>query len=62
LVHNFTDVRQAIYVTSGGLTYENDTIPDSWDDYMAGQNVVYNDTETRELHVIINGKNKTYPE
>jgi hypothetical protein len=29
---------------------------------MAGQNVVYNDTETRELHVIINGKNKTYPE
>jgi len=55
-------VRQAILFKEGSYTYENDTIPDSWDDYVAGQHVVYNDTETRELHVVMNGKNKTYPE
>jgi hypothetical protein len=61
LVHNFTDVRQAIYVDSNGYRFPNETIPDSWDDFSAGQNWVYNDTETRELHLIVNGKNKTYP-
>lgn len=55
-------MRQAILFKEGSYTYENDTIPDSWDDYVAGQHVVYNDTETRELHVVMNGKNKTYPE
>lgn len=48
-------------VRSSDQTYENDTIPDSWDDFYAGQNVVYNGTEdeTQEFHVIINGKSKS---
>jgi hypothetical protein len=43
------------------MTFENDTIPETWGDYYGGQNVVYNETETREIHFVINGKNKTYP-
>ena len=35
-VHNFTDVRQAIYFTTGGETFDNETIPDSWDDFTTG--------------------------
>jgi hypothetical protein len=48
-------------VTSGDKTYENNTIPDSWDDYYAGQNIVKNGTvnETQEFHLIINGKDKS---
>jgi len=53
-------VRQAILVH--GSSYENDTIPESWDDYIAGQHLVLNDTETREFHLVMNGKDKDYPE
>lgn len=64
LVHNFTDVREGIEVLDRGtnILYPNETIASNSDDWVAGQNWVYNDTETRELHIIINGKNKTYPE
>lgn len=64
LVHNFTDVREGIEVRDRDTRAYilNETIAANSDDYVAGQNWVYNDTETREFHVIMNGKNKTYPE
>lgn len=64
LVHNFTDVREGIEVhdRSTNILYANESIASNWDDQIAGQNWVYNDTETRELHIVMNGKNKTYPE
>jgi BRCT domain type II-containing protein len=34
----------------------NDTIPEAEADYRLGNNVVYNDTETRQFHFIVNGK------
>lgn len=65
LIHNFTDVRAGIEVKdrSTGALIKNDTIDHAnFNDIVAGQNLVLNDTETREFHVVINGKNKTYPE
>ena len=59
LVHNFTDVREAINITVNGYLIDNNTIPSDSNSYMIGQNVVYNDTATRELHLVVNGKNKT---
>mmetsp|Transcript_58622 Transcript_58622/g.80476 ORF Transcript_58622/g.80476 Transcript_58622/m.80476 type:complete len:241 (+) Transcript_58622:2328-3050(+) len=58
LVHNFTDVREAVNFTVNGdidQQIANDT-------FMAGlpmnngQNLVLNDTETREIHWVVNGK------
>jgi hypothetical protein len=57
LVHNFTDVREAIEVRLNGNLIENDTISSSSNDYTAGQNLILNDTETREVHLIVNGFN-----
>jgi hypothetical protein len=37
---------------------ENNTIPDSDGDYMPGHNLILNDTETREVHIVVNGKNQ----
>ena len=64
LIHNFTDVREGIEVhdRSTNIQYLNETIASNSDDWVAGQNWVYNDTETREFHVVMNAKNKTYPE
>lgn len=59
LVHNFTDVREAINVTVNNELIANNTIPTDSNSYMIGQNVVYNDTATRELHLVVNAKNKT---
>ena len=47
---------------STGIKIPNETIAANEADRIAGQNWVYNDTETREFQVIMNGKNKTYPE
>jgi hypothetical protein len=44
-------------VTFNNVLVENNTIASSSAEYQSGQNVVYNDTETRELHLVINGKN-----
>lgn len=49
-------------MSEGSYTYPNDTIPDNWDDFVAGQYVHYGDQEVRQLHIVVNGKNKTYPE
>jgi len=50
-VHNFTDVRAAIEVKYDGDLIANDTIPANPDDYISGQNFVFNNTnpnDTRE--------------
>jgi hypothetical protein len=61
-VHNFTDVRMQMDVTVNSLAMDspnmlNNTI-DFLDEtkYQLGNNVLFNDTETREFHFIINGK------
>lgn len=59
-IHNFTDVREAIDVTVNNLKKDspnliNDTIGFP-KDYQLGNNVLYNETEVREFHFIINGK------
>jgi len=59
LVHNFTDVREAIEVRLNGNLIDNNTIASTSNGWNAGQNLVLNDTETRELHLIINGFNQT---
>jgi len=60
-VHNFTDVRQAVEVRLNGNLIENNTIPSSSSDYHCGQNLILNDTETREVHLIVDGYNQTNP-
>jgi len=58
-VMNFTDVREAVNFTTAygaGIQYENGTLlttPSA--DLKPGMNVVYNDTETREVHFVLNG-------
>lgn len=37
---------------------ENNTIGADQQDWMPGQNVVYNQTEVREFHILMNGKNQ----
>ena len=60
IIHNFTDVRAKIDFLTGGDNIKNETLL-SQDASVRqfGANIVYNDTETREIHYIINGKNKT---
>jgi len=36
LVHNFTDVREAINVTVNGYQVDNDTLPTDTNSYMIG--------------------------
>lgn len=65
LVHNWTDVREAIDVKIGvngqknGWLSENDTIDADPNNWVFGQNVVYNETDARETHLIVNGKNQS---
>jgi hypothetical protein len=62
LVHNYTDVRSNItlYDKSANITYENNTISGTDlslpDTFTTGQNVHYEDNNTREFHFVINGK------
>ena len=58
MIHNFTDVRDDIQVHVNSHRIPNNTIPENEEDYMIGQNIVYPDTATRELHFIVNGKLK----
>lgn len=64
LVHNWTDIRRAIDFRvggSGGRLVLNNSIAANESDWEFGQNIVYNETEIRETHFIINGKNETNP-
>jgi hypothetical protein len=62
LVHNYTDVRSNITVhdESLNITYENNTISgtdlSSPNTFTTGQNIHYEDNNTREFHMVINGK------
>jgi hypothetical protein len=64
-VHNFTDVRAAYDVKheSSDLILNN-TIPSNPDDYVTGQNFIFNntnpnDTREQQFSFIVNGKNMT---
>lgn len=59
-VHNFTDVRAKVDFITGGDTIANETLTQKANSlWETGDNIVYNDTETREMHFVINGKNQT---
>lgn len=64
-VHNWTDVRMAIDFKVGingqsnGLQIDNDTIDADENNWVFGHHVIYNETEVRETHFIINGKNQS---
>jgi len=58
-VHNFTDVRAEINVTVAGKQVLNDSLPSKYIDdvnFKTGQNVLYNQTEVREFHWVVTGK------
>lgn len=64
LVHNFTEERNKILFKKGGKygdIVENNTISSNPKDWEFGQNIIYNQTEVRETHFIINGKGETNP-
>lgn len=57
-IHNFTDVRAQIDFLTGGENIKNETILTTNNaPKQTGVNIVYNDTATREVHFLINGKN-----
>lgn len=59
-VHNFTDVREGVDVETGGEKIENTTLTKKQKpQWASGDNVIYNDTETREMHFVVNGKNQS---
>jgi len=62
LVHNYTDVRSNITLhdVSANITYENNTLTSTdlsaSNTLTTGQNIHYEDNNTREFHFGINGK------
>ena len=53
------DVREAVHVdTNLGDRIENSTLVYNWDNWSFGDNVIYNDTDTRRINVMVNGLNK----
>jgi flagellar motor switch protein FliM len=57
---NFTDIRAKVEMITGNDIIENATLTSKTASQLqTGDNIVYNDTETREIHLHINGKNKT---
>lgn len=60
MFHNFTNNREEFNVTKDGVLKANNTIPDSPDRYVSGQNLVLNGVEN-EFHMIIDGKGKKSP-
>ena len=63
IMFNFTDVRVRVDVMTGGDTIPNMTLVNKTllapQTLQTGDNVVYNDTATREILLLINGKNAT---
>lgn len=61
-VHNWTDGRMGIDFHIGGKNgwiMPNNSIAADKNDWVTGQNVVYNDTAVRETHFVVSGKNQT---
>jgi hypothetical protein len=60
MVMNFTDIRAKVEVITGGDFIENTTLTTkAANQLQTGDNIIYNDTESRQIHLHINGKNKT---
>ncbi|CDW80878.1 ipt tig domain containing protein [Stylonychia lemnae] len=59
-MYNFTDVRAKVEFISGESIQNNATLLNKVQNMLqTGDNVVYNDSETREIHTIFNGRNLT---
>ena len=61
-MHNFTDIRAKIDVTVGSQLFINNTLPSfdvNFADFKTGQTMLYNETNKREFHVVLTGKNRT---
>ena len=57
---NFTDQRQKVEFLTGGQSIENMTLVNKSNSlWQTGDNIVYNDTATREIHVVANGRNSS---
>lgn len=58
IMTNFTDVRASVNITdSKGTLIANETYTKKrWDYLVNGDNVVYNETDVREFHFVLNGK------
>jgi len=57
-IHNFTDQREVLDVTIPEKV-DNETIPENWlEQGSHGQNLILNDTATREIHLIVAGDKK----
>jgi len=58
MMTNFTDVRMSINITDlTGTKIDNETFTSKTDsELVSGDNVIYNQTEVREFHFAINGK------
>lgn len=55
---NFTDVRAKVEVITAGEIIPNMTLVNKTaSQWQTGDNVIYNDTDVREIHIAINGKN-----
>jgi hypothetical protein len=60
-VHNFTDVREKYEVVFNGQLMPNNSIAKTEEDQVTGQYVLFPSPDVRELHFIVNGKNKSHP-
>lgn len=59
IMTNFTDAREAFNVTDQKKNaIANETFNKAEADLVNGDNVIYNQTDKRELHFVVNGKNK----
>lgn len=64
MVLNFTDVREKVEIITAGDTIENMTLLNKTTKNTpqlleTGDNTIYNDTATREIHLYLNGKNSS---
>lgn len=59
IMTNFTDRREALEVRNNfGKLIKNETYLNKTEDqYLSGDNVIYNQTEKREFYMVFNGKN-----
>lgn len=63
LMTNFTQVRESINITSninGEMAVNNSYTTKTEDQLQSGDNVLYNQTEVREFHFVLNGKNSSW--
>jgi hypothetical protein len=60
IIHNFTDARARIdFIANGDLMLNETLLMKKTTLRESGSNVVYNDSNTREMHYIVNGRNSS---